>query len=374
MTAGAFFGASLILALALVLAAVALRALSRYVRAARLDGATPRMEVLGRVGLGPRQGLAVVRVGDRAVVVSVGEGGVRPVMELDAAETAALAEEGADPVVDFFPAVLRARLARGVRTALVLLGVVAALGVGAGAAEAAQVAGQQTAADPTSLLPPVSLQVGGGDEGLRLHGTVGTVVVIGLLTLLPTLLLMTTSFTRILVVLHFLRQAIGTQTAPPGHLLAALALLLTGFVMGPTFREMNEVALRPWVEGQINEGEMLEAATPPLREFMLRQISEAELGAFLDMAGTPTVAGPEEVPMTVLMAAFATSELKKAFQIGFAIFLPFVVIDLVVAAVLTSMGMFMLPPTMVALPLKLMLFVLVDGWSLIVQSLVAGFQ
>src|SRR5690606_1904310 len=155
--------------------------------------------------------------------------------------------------------------------------------VGAGAAEAAQVAGQQTAADPTSLLPPVSLQVGGGDEGLRLHGTVGTVVVIGLLTLLPTLLLMTTSFTRILAVLHFLRQAIGTQTAPPGHLLAALALLLTGFVMGPTFREMNEVALRPWVEGQINEGEMLEAATPPLREFMLRQISEAELGAFLDM-------------------------------------------------------------------------------------------
>src|SRR5690606_9577428 len=189
-----------------------------------------------------------------------------------------------------------------------------------------------------------------------------------------TLLPLMTSFTRILVVLHFLRQAMGTQSAPPGHLMAALALLLTGFVMAPTLREVNATALKPWSEGQITEGEMLTAAAVPLREFMLRQTREEDLALFLDLSETGPVASEDEIPLTTLMSAFAVGELRTAFQIGFAIFLPFVVIDIVVAAVLTSMGMFMLPPAMIALPLKLMLFVLVDGWTLVVQSLFESFR
>jgi flagellar biosynthetic protein FliP len=196
----------------------------------------------------------------------------------------------------------------------------------------------------------------------------------GLLTLLPTMLLLMTSFTRILVVLHFLRQALGTQNAPPGHLLAALALLLTSFVMAPTLREINEVALQPWVDGQMEEGEMLKAAVQPLRAFMLRQTPEKDLGTFLELSDSPQLESAEEVPLTVLVSAFATSELRTAFQIGFAIFLPFIVIDLVVASVLTSMGMFMLPPAMIALPCKLLLFVLVDGWTLVIQSLASSFH
>src|SRR5690606_23556842 len=224
------------------------------------------------------------------------------------------------------------------------------------------------------LLPQIGVTVGARDDGFRLSGTVGMVVVLGLLTTLPTLLLLMTSFTRILVVLHFLRQALGTQTAPPAHLMAALALLLTGFVMAPTLREVNDTALRPWTEGRITEGEMLAAAAVPFREFMLRQTREEDLALFLELSEVGPVDGPDQIPLTTLMSAFAIGELRTAFQIGFAVFLPFVVIDIVVAAVLTSMGMFMLPPAMIALPLKLMLFVLVDGWLLVVQSLFESFR
>jgi flagellar biosynthetic protein FliP len=191
--------------------------------------------------------------------------------------------------------------------------------------------------------------------------------------MLPTLLLLMTSFTRVLIVLHFLRQALGTQNAPPGHLLAALALMLTGFIMAPTLGEVNAVAIQPWMSGEIDEGQMLKAGVGPFRAFMLQQTSDEELARFVEMSGQPLPEAAEEVSLPVLMTAFATNELKAAFQMGFALFLPFVVIDLVVSAVLTSMGMFMLPPTMIALPCKLLLFVLVDGWSLIVGSLVASF-
>jgi flagellar biosynthesis protein FliP len=175
-------------------------------------------------------------------------------------------------------------------------------------------------------------------------------------------------------VLHFLRQALGTQSAPPAHLMAALALLLTGFVMAPTFSEVNRTALQPWMEGAMEQGEMLQVGAQPFREFMLEQTRERDLATFLEMRDEPLPGTVEEIPLVVIVSAFVTSELRTAFQIGFALFLPFIIIDVVVASVLMSMGMFMLPPAMISLPFKLLLFVLVDGWSLIVQGLVSSFR
>lgn len=223
------------------------------------------------------------------------------------------------------------------------------------------------------LAPQIDLRVGSPQEGgLRLSGTVGIVVLMGLLTLLPTLLLMMTSFTRILIVLHFLKQVLGTQSAPPGHLVAALALLLTGFVMAPTLGEVNRTALQPWMNGQIEQGEMLATGAKPFREFMLRETRERDIAVFVEMSQMEAPSRFEDVPLVVLVSAFVTSEMRTAFQIGFALFLPIIIIDVVVSSVLMSMGMFMLPPAMISLPFKLLLFVLVDGWSLIVQSLVAS--
>jgi flagellar biosynthetic protein FliP len=226
------------------------------------------------------------------------------------------------------------------------------------------------------LAPQLDLRLGGGKgEGLRLSGTVGVVLMMGLLTLLPTLVLMMTGFTRILIVLHFLKQALGTQSAPPAHLVAGLALLLTGFVMGPTIGEANRIALQPWLEGRMEQAEMLQTGVRPFREFMLRQTRERDLETFVEMshmAQAPKTV--DDVPLVVVMSAFVTSELRTAFQLGFALFLPFIVIDVVVSSVLMSMGMFMLPPAMIALPFKLLLFVLVDGWTLVVQSLIQSFK
>ena len=226
------------------------------------------------------------------------------------------------------------------------------------------------------LAPQMELKVGGQGqgEGLRMSGTVGVVIMMGLLSMLPVLLLMMTGFTRILVVLHFLKQALGTQSAPPGQLLAAMALLLSGFVMGPTLKEVNANALEPWMNGKIEQVEMMSRAVVPFKAFMLRQVRDQDLQTFVDLADIKQPESREAVPLTVLMSAFVTSELRTAFQIGFALFLPFIVIDVVVGSVLMSMGMVMLPPALISLPFKLLLFVLVDGWGLVVTGLVQSFR
>ena len=226
-----------------------------------------------------------------------------------------------------------------------------------------------------SALPSLDLNLAktGEGSGLRLSGSVGIIIMMGLLSLLPALILMMTSFTRILIVLNFVKQAIGTQNAPPGQLIAALSLVLTGFVMAPTAEEINREAITPWLEHRIEQGAMMTAAIAPMREFMLRQVRERDLATFVELSGT-TPSKPEDVSTMVLMSAFVTSELRTAFQLGFVLFLPFIVIDIVVSSVLMSMGMFMLPPAMISLPFKLLLFVLVDGWSLLIQSLVQGFR
>ena len=194
-----------------------------------------------------------------------------------------------------------------------------------------------------------------------------------LLTLLPAILLMMTSFARIIIVLSILRQALGTNQTPPNQVLLGLALFLTLFIMAPTFQEINDEALQPYLNDQADFVQAFERAQVPLRRFMLNQTRESDIEMFAEIGGIETLSGPEDVPIQVLIPAFITSELKTAFQIGFLIFVPFVVIDLVVASVLMSMGMMMLSPMMISLPFKIMMFVLIDGWALILGTLASSF-
>jgi flagellar biosynthetic protein FliP len=193
------------------------------------------------------------------------------------------------------------------------------------------------------------------------------------LTLLPAILLMMTSFTRIIIVLSILRQALGTAQTPSNQIILGLALFLTMFIMSPVFVEINSIAIQPYLEGNLSAIGALTEATDPFKTFMLAQTRETDIRMFADIAGVNEIESPEKTPLTLLMPAFVTSELKTAFQIGFLIFIPFVIIDLVVASVLMSMGMMMLSPMIISLPFKLMLFVLVDGWSLIMGTLASSF-
>jgi flagellar biosynthetic protein FliP len=200
-----------------------------------------------------------------------------------------------------------------------------------------------------------------------------TLVFLTALTFIPAALLLMTSFTRIIIVFSLLRQAIGTQGSPPNQVMVALALFMTFFVMSPVFNQIYEEAYKPLSENRITMTEAYEKGKVPLKTFMLKQTRKADLEMFLQMANMPEITDPEDLPMSILIPSFATSELKTAFQIGFAIFLPFLIIDMVVASVLMSMGMMMVSPAIVSLPFKLMLFVLVDGWHLIIGSLAQSF-
>lgn len=199
------------------------------------------------------------------------------------------------------------------------------------------------------------------------------IALVTVLSLAPSILVMVTSFTRIAVVLSLLRTAIGTQTAPPNSVMIALALFLTGFVMAPTFREAYEVGVRPFVAGDITPEQSFERSVEPFRAFMLKNVREKDLALFVDLSDKPRPNSPEEIALEVLIPSFMISELRRAFEIGFLLFVPFLIIDLVVASILMSMGMMMLPPTVVALPFKLIFFVLVDGWNLVAGSLVKSF-
>jgi flagellar biosynthesis protein FliP len=199
------------------------------------------------------------------------------------------------------------------------------------------------------------------------------VALMTVLSLAPSIRVMVTSFTRIVVVLSLLRTALGTATAPPNTVLISLALFLTAFVMGPTFQRSYDVGIKPLIANQITTEQAFERSTGPLRDFMLKNVREKDLKLFMDMSHEAVPATPQEVSLRVLVPAFMISELKRAFEIGFLLFLPFLIIDLVVASVLMSMGMMMLPPVVVSLPFKLIFFVLVDGWSLVAGSLVQSY-
>jgi flagellar biosynthetic protein FliP len=203
---------------------------------------------------------------------------------------------------------------------------------------------------------------------------VQTLLLMTAFTFLPAALLMMTSFTRIVIVLSLLRQAIGTQTAPPNQVMVGLALFLTLFVMGPTFDKIYTEAYLPLQEDRIQMTEAMSRGAQPLKDFMVKQTRQSDLAMFVKISRTPALQGPEDIPLRVLIPAFVTSELKTAFQIGFAIFIPFLIIDMVVASVLMSMGMMMMSPAVISLPFKMMLFVLVDGWQLLLGSLSQSFN
>jgi flagellar biosynthetic protein FliP len=194
------------------------------------------------------------------------------------------------------------------------------------------------------------------------------------LSFLPAALLMMTSFTRIIIVLSLLRQAMGTMTAPPNQVIVGLSLFLTFFIMAPVFDKVYETAWRPYAENQINLVEAADRGAQPIKAFMLKQTRQEDLALFVRLARIPALNGPEETPLKVLVPAYVISEIKTAFTIGFIVFIPFLIIDMVVASVLMSMGMMMLSPVLVSLPFKIMLFVLADGWNLLIASLVATFQ
>ena len=238
---------------------------------------------------------------------------------------------------------------------------------------AATAAAPAWAAEVPLRLPSLSLGVEDAKNPEQVSTALQVVFLLTVLTLAPSILVMMTSFTRLAVVLSLLRNALGTQQMPPTQIIVSLALFLTFFIMAPVFNQVNDQALQPFLNGRLNQQQFLEEAGKPLKEFMLRQTRKKDLGLFLRIAGEDKPLNAEAVPMTSLIPAFVISELKTAFEIGFLLYVPFLVIDMVVASVLLSMGMMMLPPVMISLPFKLMLFVLVDGWYLLVGSLVKSF-
>lgn len=218
------------------------------------------------------------------------------------------------------------------------------------------------------------------DTVTKLAGTNGSpdtikmFVLMTVLTLIPTLLILTTSFTRIIMVLSFVRSSLGTQQTPPNQVLIGIALFLTFFIMQPVYTEINNVAIQPLMKDEITQSKAISLAEKPMKTFMLKETREKDLELFLKNSGKDQVKNPESLPLTVVIPAFLISELRTAFSIGFLIFIPFLIIDMAVSSILMSMGMFMLSPVMISLPFKLLLFVLVDGWYLVVESLVRGFH
>ncbi|GAB6273916.1 MAG: hypothetical protein STSR0004_07790 [Peptococcaceae bacterium] len=223
-------------------------------------------------------------------------------------------------------------------------------------------------------VPDINIQVGQAATPQQIVDSVKLLVLLALLSLLPAFLAILTSFTRIIVVLSILRSALGTQQTPPNQVLIGLALFLTIFIMAPVYQEIDRQAIKPYLANNLNQEQALTATEVPLRSFMLKQTREKDLALFVNLAKIERPRNQQTVPMRVVIPAFIISELKTAFQIGFLLYIPFLIIDMVVAAILMSMGMFMLPPIMISLPFKLLLFVMVDGWYLVIKSLMETFR
>ncbi|WP_353892083.1 flagellar type III secretion system pore protein FliP [Proteinivorax hydrogeniformans] len=221
--------------------------------------------------------------------------------------------------------------------------------------------------------PSISVDVGESEGPEDFSTSLQILFLLTILSLAPAILILMTSFTRTVIVLSFVRNGLATQQMPPNQVLVGLALFLTFFVMAPVWGEVNESALQPYLEGEMEQDEALETAMDPIRQFMFDQTGEKEIALFINFSEIEEVSEPSEVPTYILVPAFAISELKTAFTIGFIIYIPFLVIDMVVASTLMSMGMMMLPPVMISLPFKVLLFVLADGWNLVINSLLHSF-
>jgi len=223
-------------------------------------------------------------------------------------------------------------------------------------------------------IPTVDLRINAPQEPTQLVQTLNIVLLITLLVLAPSLVLVMTSFTRLIVIFSFLRQALGTQQMPPNQLMISLALILTFFIMEPAGTQAYNDGIRPYMDEKIGYEEAFTKAVEPFKQFMIRNTREKDLALFLRIRKMENLQGPEDITLTILLPAFMISELKTAFEIGFLLYLPFLIIDMVVSSVLMAMGMMMLPPVMISLPFKIILFILVDGWNLLIQSLVMSFK
>ncbi len=223
-------------------------------------------------------------------------------------------------------------------------------------------------------LPSVNIGLGSSDNPQDVAVTLQVMAVLTIVSLAPGILMMTTSFVRIVVVIGFLRNALSTQNVPPNQVVIALSLFLTFYIMAPYWGEANEQGLQPYLAGQISQEEALRNVVEPMRVFMFKQTRESDLALFVNLADAPRPDSQEDVSTFTLIPAFVISELKTAFQMGFMIYVPFIVIDMIVASTLMSMGMMMLPPVMISLPFKILLFVMVDGWHLLIQSLIMSFK
>ncbi|GAB7388230.1 flagellar type III secretion system pore protein FliP [Bacillaceae bacterium] len=223
------------------------------------------------------------------------------------------------------------------------------------------------------VIPGLDIRIGTSDAPGDVALTIRLLLLLTVLSLAPAILVLMTCFTRIVVVLSFVRSALATQQMPPNQVLIGLALFLTFFVMGPTFAQINEQALQPYLAGQLSQEEAFAKAVLPLKEFMAKHTRQKDLALFLDYSRAPRPQTLADIPLSALVPAYAISELKTAFQIGFMIYIPFLVIDMIVSSILMAMGMMMLPPIIISLPFKILLFVLVDGWHLVVKSLLLSF-
>jgi len=227
---------------------------------------------------------------------------------------------------------------------------------------------------PQFQVPKISIEFSQEDDRQGVGLALQILFLMTVLSLVPSILIMMTSFTRLVIVFHFLRMALGTQQAPANQIVVGLSLFLTFFVMQPVWSEMNEKSLQPYLNDAISQQAALENAIKPLRQFMLKETREKDLELFVGLANIPRPKTPDDLPMYVLIPSFVVSELRVAFQIGFVVYLPLILIDLIVGVVLMSMGMMMLPPITISLPFKILVFILVDGWYLVVQSVIAGIQ
>ena len=219
----------------------------------------------------------------------------------------------------------------------------------------------------------LGISITSGDGETSLSGALQMMLVLTIIALCPSILIMLTSFTRILIVMHFTRAALSTQSAPPNQVLVGISLFLTFFIMAPVFSQVNEDAIQPFSKGEINQEQALDAGLAPIRKFMLDNVQDKDLDAMASIAGIENIASKDDIPTNVLIPSFILSELRISFWIGFLIYIPFIVIDMVVASTLMSMGMMMLPPTTISMPFKILLFVLADGWNLIIVNLMKTF-
>ena len=229
-------------------------------------------------------------------------------------------------------------------------------------------------AEAAPIIPSVSVEVGTAENPEQVASTLQVIAVLNLATIAPGILMMTTCFVRVVVIIGFLRNALATQNVPPNQVIVSLALFLTFYIMSPYWSQANDNGLQPYLAGQISQEEAITNVLEPMREFMFRQTREADLALFVNLSEAERPNSQEDVSTFVLIPAFMISELKTAFQIGFMLYVPFIVIDMIVATTLMSMGMMMLPPVMISLPFKILLFVMIDGWHLLIQSIIVSFR